>query len=146
MPWVIFLVSIVFIALGLCLIKALSESYHEYATIFAGFVEGIIGVISLLLLVVAINWSGYVTNIDNRRECVIEKGIVYTEMLDKYQTMLMPQDLTASDSYLELYSEILNYNNEVRNAKKWNEVWWAEGILYDPAYLGVELIPINKGG
>ena len=146
MPWVIFFVFIVLIVLGLCLIKALSESYHEYATIFACFAEGIICVISLLLLISAINWSGYVTNIDNRRECVIEKGIVYTEMFDKYQTVLMPQDLTASDSYLELYSKILNYNNEIRNAEKWNGVWWAEGILYDPAYIGVEPIPINKGG
>lgn len=146
MPWVVFLVSIILIALGLCLINALSESCHEYATIFACFVEGILGVISLLLLVCAINWSATVGNIDNRRAYIIEKGIVYTEMLDKYQTMLMPQDLTASDSYLDLYSKILEYNKEIRDAEKWNDVWWAEGMLYDPAYLGVEPIPINKGG
>ena len=146
MPWAIFLVSVVLIALGICLIKALSESYHEYATIFACFAEGIICVISLLLLVCAINWSATVSNIDNRREYIIEKGIVYAEMLDKYQTVLMPQDLTASDSYLELYSKILNYNNEIRNAEKWYNVWWAEGILYDPAYIGVDPIPIKKGG
>lgn len=146
MPWAIFLVSVIIIALGICLIKALSESYHEYATIFACFAEGIIGVISLLLLVGAINWSGYVTNIDNRREYVIEKGIVYAEMLDKYQTVLMPQDLTASDSYLELYSKILDYNQEVRKAEKWKNAWWAEGIFYDPAYVGIKEIPIDDGG
>ena len=72
--------------------------------------------------------------------------MTYTEMLDKYQTTLMPQDLTASDSYLELYSNILDYNQEVRNAKKWEDTWWAEAIFYDPAYVGVKEIPINEGG
>ena len=146
MPWVIFITVLIFIAL-ICYIVTVLEK-HCYN--FAAFCTGIIGIvmcfISLILLIGALNWTAYVANIESRRAYVIEKGAVYAEMLDKYQTTLMPQDLTASDSYLELYSNILDYNQEVRNAKKWKDSWWAEAIFYDPAYVGAKEIPINEGG
>ena len=146
MPWVIFIAALILIAL-ICYIIAVLEK-HCYN--FAAFCTGIVGIImcfiSFILLIGALNWTAYVANIESRRAYVIEKGAVYTEMLDKYQTTLMPQDLTASDSYLELYSNILDYNQEVRNAKKWKDSWWVLDIFYFPAYVGVKGIPINEGG
>ena len=146
MPWVIFIAALILIALICYIVTVLEKHCYNFAAFCTGIVGIIMCFISFILLIGALNWTAYVANIESRRAYVIEKGAVYTEMLDKYQTTLMPQDLTASDSYLELYSNILDYNQEVRNAKKWKDSWWAEAIFYDPAYVGVKEIPINGGG
>ena len=146
MPWVIFIAALILIALICYIITVLEKHYYTFAAFCTGIVGIVMCFISFILLIGALNWTAYVANIESRRAYVIEKGAVYAEMLDKYQTVLMPQDLTASDSYLELYSNILDYNQEVRNAKKWKDSWWAEAIFYDPAYVEAKEIPINEGG
>lgn len=74
----------------------------------------------------------------------IETRDSYIALLNKYDT-LTAQDKTASDSYFTLYEKIIDFNQEVRMAQNNKErAFWTEGLLYDPSYLNIDIIPIEE--
>ena len=145
MPWIIaIVVAIVAIVCFLLFSWALDNDCHLLA--FPSFGVGAVsGIICIVLVINAICWTTCVTNIEACRADVAARGIVYAELARDYEEILMPNDVTAADTYMDIYREILSYNKEVRKADKWENTWWAEGLLYDPSYTEAEVIPITVG-
>ena len=55
---------------------------------------------------------------------------------------LMENDVTASDTYMSIYNEVVAFNRNVREANAWTGTMW-EGILCDPSYAELDVIPLN---
>lgn len=145
MPWIIaVVVAIVAIACFILFAWALDNDCNLLA--FPSFGVGVVAaIVGVVLVVNAISWTLCVANIDACRADVSARGVVYAELARDYEQILMPNDVTAADTYMDIYREILSYNKEVRKADKWENTWWAEGLLYDPSYTEAEIIPINVG-
>lgn len=145
MPWIIaVVVAIVAIACFLLFAWALDNDCNLLA--FPSFGVGVVSaIVGVVLVINAICWTTCVANIEAYRADVATRGIVYEELARDYEQTLMPQDVTASSAYIDLYNKILSYNKEVRKAEKWKDTWWAEGLLYDPSYTEAEIIPITIG-
>ena len=145
MPWILaVVVAIVAIACFLLFAWALDNDCNLLA--FPSFGIGAISAIVCVVLVInAICWTTCITNIEAYRADVAARGVVYEELARDYEEILMPNDVTAADTYMDIYREILSYNKEVRKADKWEDTWWAEGLLYDPSYTEAEVIPITVG-
>lgn len=145
MPWIIaIVVAIIAIAAFIAFSWALDEEIKLLA--FPSFAVGVVAAIVAVVLVInAICWTTCVANIEAYRADVNARGVVYADLARDYEQILMPNDVTAADTYMDIYREILSYNKEVRKANKWEGVWWAEGLLYDPSYTEAELIPISIG-
>lgn len=145
MPWIVaIVVAIVAIALFILFAWALDNDCNLLA--FPSFGVGVVAaIVGVVLVINAISWTTCVANIDAYRADVSARGVVYAELARDYEQILMPNDVTAADTYMDIYREILSYNKEVRKADKWENTWWAEGLLYDPSYTEAEIIPINVG-
>ena len=145
MPWIIaVVVAIVAIACFLLFAWALDNDCNllAFPSFGVGAVSAIVGVV---LVINAICWTTCVANIEAYRADVAARGVVYEELARDYEQILMPNDVTAAGTYMDLYNKILAYNKEVRKADKWEDTWWAEGLLYDPSYTEAEVIPITVG-
>jgi hypothetical protein len=67
---------------------------------------------------------------------------VLISVYEKYER-LTDTDVTASTSYYQVYSDIINFNNEVIAAQTYGgQSFWAY-VFYDPAYEGIRLIPLE---
>lgn len=145
MPWIVaIVVAIVAIVLFLLFAWALDNDCNLLA--FPSFGAGVVAaIVGIVLVINAIAWTTCVANIEAYRADINTRGIVYEELARDYEQILMPNDVTAADTYMDLYREIMSYNKEVRKADKWENTWWAEGLLYDPSYTEAEIIPINIG-
>lgn len=145
MPWIIaIVVAIIAIAAFVAFSWALDEEIKLLA--FPSFAVGVVAAIVAVVLVInAPCRTCCIANIEACRADVNARGIVYAELARDYEEILMPNDVTAADTYMDIYREILSYNKEVRKADKWEDVWWAEGLLYDPSYTEAEVIPISVG-
>lgn len=145
MPWIIaIVVAIIAIAAFVAFQWALDEEIKLLA--FPSFAVGAVAAfVTVGLVINAICWTTCMANIEASRADVNARGIVYAELARDYEQILMPNDVTAADTYMDIYREILSYNKEVRKADKWEDVWWAEGLLYDPSYTEAEVIPISIG-
>lgn len=86
-------------------------------------------------------YGSYLANTEAYNAQAIEERVVYEEMLNRIPN-LIEQDVTASNSYLEIYNKVIDFNMQVNKANKWTDTW-AEGILCDPRYKGLEIIPLN---
>lgn len=61
---------------------------------------------------------------------------------EKYER-LTDTDVTSSTSYYQVYSDIINFNNEVIAAQTYGkQPFWAY-VLYDPAYEDIRLISLE---
>lgn len=145
MPWIIAIVIAIIAIVCFILFTWASDNSHNLLAVPSLIVGIIATIISIILVINAICWTTYATNIEACRMDVAARGIVYKELIRDYEQTLMPQDMTASSSYMELYNKILSYNKEVRKAEKWKDTWWAEGLLYNPSYTEAEIIPITVG-
>lgn len=81
-------------------------------------------------------------SLDTNTYLFTEQREVLIRLKENYST-LMAQDLTGSESYLDLYERIIAFNNNIYKANRWKDVWWAKCIMYNPAYLNIQLIPID---
>lgn len=145
MPWIIaIVVAIIAIAAFVAFSWALDEEIKLLA--FPSFAVGVVAaIVAVVLTINALCWTCCIANIEACRADVNARGIVYAELARDYEQILMPNDVTAADTYMDIYQKILSYNKEVRKADKWEGVWWAEGLLYDPSYTEAEVIPISVG-
>lgn len=104
-----------------------------FAAIFA-----IITLVSFINAVAYIDYKVYETALVEER---VEKLNVLTTMLGEIN-YLIEKDVTASDTYMTIYNEVIAFNRHVREANKWTGTMW-EGILCDPSYAGLDIIPLN---
>lgn len=104
-----------------------------FAAIFA-----IITLASFINVVAYIDYKVYETALVEER---VEKLNVLTTMLGEIN-YLIEKDVTASDTYMTIYNEVIAFNRHVREANKWTGTMW-EGILCDPSYAGLDIIPLN---
>lgn len=104
-----------------------------FAVIFA-----IITLASFINAVAYIDYKIYETALIEER---VEKLNVLTTMLGEIN-YLIENDVTASDTYMTIYNEVIAFNRHVREANKWTGTIW-EGILCDPSYAGLDIIPLN---
>lgn len=104
-----------------------------FAAIFA-----IITLVSFINAIAYIDYKVYETALVEER---VEKLNVLTTMLGEIN-YLIEKDVTASDTYMTIYNEVIAFNRHVREANKWTGTMW-EGILCDPSYAGLDIIPLN---
>lgn len=113
--------------------------------LFLGIMAWILAVIFFLVGVVAtVNafaYGGYLANVEAYRAQAAEERTVYVTMLGEI-SHLIEQDVTASDTYFDIYDRVVSFNRYVTKANKWAGTW-AEGIFCDPSYAGLEVIPLN---
>ena len=104
-----------------------------FAAIFA-----ITTLASFINAVAYIDYKIYETALIEER---IEKLNVLTTMLEEI-SYLIENDVTASDTYMTICNEVITFNRHVREANTWAGTIW-EGILCDPSYAGLDIIPLN---
>ena len=110
-------------------------------SIVALLLGAVMAVASLATCCNAYYYIDYKANEATRQEWRIEERTVLTTMLAEI-TGLMEQDVTASRTYMEIYNEVLSFNRNVREANTWGGTMW-EGILCDPSYAELDVIPLN---
>ena len=96
---------------------------------------------SLAFCVNAYSYIDYKANEATRQEWRIEERTVLVTMLSEITT-LMEHDVTASNTYMEIYNSVLDFNRNVREANTWGDTMWA-GVLCDPSYAELDVIPLN---
>ena len=104
-----------------------------FAAIFA-----ITTLASFINAVAYIDYKIYETALIEER---VEKLNVLTTMLGQISS-LIEKDVTASDTYLTIYNEVITFNRYVREANTWTGTIW-EAFLCDPSYAGLDIIPLN---
>lgn len=107
------------------------------ALIFAAIFV-IITLVSFINAIAYIDYKVYETALVEER---VEKLNVLTTMLGEIN-YLIENDVTASDTYMTIYNEVIAFNRHVREANTWTGTMW-EGILCDPSYAGLDIIPLN---
>lgn len=103
-----------------------------------------VGIFAIVVLMSSINTAIYVNykiNEAARIEWRIEERNVLTTMLGEIG-FLMENDVTASDTYMSIYNKVIAFNRSVREANTWTGTMW-EGILCDPSYAELDVIPLN---
>ena len=101
----------------------------------------IFAILTLIFTIMAVGYTDYLLNVDSRMEEQVEKRAVYVTMLSEVGT-LMNQDVTASDTYFDIYDKVLSFNASVRRYQQWGNTIF-EGLLCDPTYKNLEIIPLN---
>lgn len=141
MVYIIPIVSIIVCAL----LFWLGSKLFDRDCVFRSVIVTIFAVIfAISVLVSSINAALYVdykANEEARMEWRIEERNVLTAMLGEIGS-LMGNDVTASNTYMSIYNEVIAFNRNVREANTWTGTMW-EGILCDPSYAELDIIPLN---
>lgn len=135
------IISILLLGLGFW---AMGKGIERDRSLFVGLGAGLCIVFAILTLaftIMAIDYTDYLLNVDSRMEEQVEKRAVYVTMLSEVGT-LMSQDVTASDTYFDIYDKVLSFNSSVRRYQQWGNTIF-EGLLCDPTYKNLEIIPLN---
>lgn len=123
----------------------LGSKLFDRDCVFRSVIVTIFAVIfAIAVLVSSINAALYVdykANEEARMEWRIEERNVLTTMLGEIGS-LMESDVTASNTYMSIYNEVIAFNKNVREANTWTGTMW-EGILCDPSYAELDIIPLN---
>ena len=101
----------------------------------------VMAITGLVAVINAIDYTDYLLNSEARIEEQVEKRTVYVTMLSEMGN-LMEQDVTASETYMDIYNKVMDFNASVRRYEKWGGTW-AEGLFCDPTYQRLEIIPLN---
>lgn len=112
-----------------------------FGAIVATIVAVIIAIGSLIGTINMFCYMDYKANEPARIEMRIEERNVLNTMVGEIGTM-MENDVTASSTYLTIYENVVNFNTNIREADTWADTIW-EGILCDPSYAGLDVIPLN---
>lgn len=120
------------------------EPWWSWFEIPCGVCCGISLVLAVILAFCSIASVNVMANLDALQQENRVQGAVYSTLLVNYDEMRR-NDVTASETYMKLYDDILHFNRECEKAQKWEGEWWVEGIFYDPSYLGVEPVELTLG-
>lgn len=110
----------------------------------AGITAGVLVIPLIVLMVNSIAYINTSANLEAIQEHNRVQGAVYGTLIQNYDEM-RTRDVTASETYMKLYDEIISFNKAVAKAEKWGDTWWAEGLFYDPGYLNVERVDLTVG-
>ena len=138
-----FAVIAVLICTGLWVLFCWSV-YNDYIAIGISAVclAVVMSFVSIFGIINALAFVGANATMDSLLAYRQEQRIMYMDALSAYQE-LRGQDVTGSETYLSLYKEILSFNRSCDKADRYNGKWWAEGLFYDPTYIGIDPVPLR---
>ena len=138
-----FAVIVILICAGLWILFCWS-AYNDYVAVGipAVCLAVVMSLVSVFGIVNAIAFVGANATLDSQLAYRQEQRIMYMDALSAYQE-LRSQDVTGSETYLSLYKEILVFNRACDKANRYNGKWWAEGLFYDPTYVGIDSVPLR---
>lgn len=135
------IISVLLLGLGFwTMSKAIERDHGMLMGVGAGLCI-VFAILTLAFTITAIDYTDYLLNADSRMEAQAEKRAVYVTMLSEVST-LMSQDVTASNTYFDIYDKVLSFNSSVRRYQRWGNTIF-EGLLCDPTYKNLEIIPLN---
>ena len=141
MVYIIPIVSIIVCALLFWLGSKLFYRDCVFRSVIVTIFAVIFAIAVLVSSINAVIYVDYKANEEARMEWRIEERNVLTTMLGEIGS-LMDKDVTASNTYMSIYNEVIAFNRNVREANTWTGTMW-EGILCDPSYAELDTIPLN---
>lgn len=141
MVYIIPIVCIIICAFLFWLSSKLFDKDHVFRAVIALIFAAIFAIITLASFINAVAYIDYKVHETARVEERVEKLNVLTTMLGEI-SYLIEKDVTASDTYMTIYNEVIIFNRHVREANTWTGTIW-EGFLCDPSYAGLDIIPLN---
>ena len=139
--YIFVIVCVALFALSLWGMARLMDHGHEFLGAVSLSMAIIFAIIGICGVINAISYTDYLLNPEAHIEKHVEQRTVYVTMLNEISS-LMQQDVTASDTYMEIYNKVITFNSYVRECEKWGGTW-LEGLFCDPGYTGLEIIPLN---
>lgn len=138
-----FAIIVVLICAGLWVLFCWS-AYNDYVAVGipAVCLAVVMSFVSVFGIINAFAFVNANTTMDSQLAYRQEQRIMYMDALSAYQE-LRGQDVTGSETYLNLYKEILSFNRACDKADRYNDKWWAEGLFYDPTYVGIDPVPLR---
>jgi hypothetical protein len=141
MVYIIPVVSIIVCALLFWLGSKLFDRDCVFRSVIVTIFAVIFAIAVLISSINAVIYVDYKVNEETRAEWRIEERNVLTTMLGEIGS-LMENDVTASNTYMSIYNEVIAFNKNIREANTWTGTMW-EGILCDPSYAELDIIPLN---
>ena len=141
MVYIIPIVCIIICAFLFWLSSKLFDKDRVFRAVIALIFAVIFAITTLASFINAVAYIDYKVHETARVEERVEKLNVLTTMLGEI-SYLIENDVTASDTYMTIYNEVIAFNRYVREANTWTGTMW-EGILCDPSYAGLDIIPLN---
>ena len=141
MVYIIPIVCIIICAFLFWLGSKLFDEDHVFRAVIALIFAAIFAITTLASFINAVAYIDYKVHETARVEERVEKLNVLTTMLEEI-SYLIEKDVTASDTYMTIYNEVITFNKQVREANRWTGTIW-EGILCDPSYAKLDIIPLN---
>lgn len=141
MVYIIPIVCIIICAFLFWLSSKLFDKDRVFRAVIALIFAAIFAITTLASFINAVAYIDYKVHETARVEERVEKLNVLTTMLGKI-SYLIKKDVTASDTYMNIYNEVIAFNRYVREANTWTGTIW-EGLLCDPSYAGLDIIPLN---
>ena len=141
MVYIIPIICIIICAFLFWLGSKLFDKDRVFRAVIALIFAAIFTITTIALFINAVAYIDYKVYETALVEERVEKLNVLTTMLGEI-SYLIENDVTASDTYMTIYNEIITFNRHVREANTWTGTMW-EGILCDPSYAGLDIIPLN---
>lgn len=141
MVYIVPIVCLVICALCIWGVTKLFDKDRDYLAILAGVMAVIMGIAGIGFTVNAITYIDYKANEVARIDWRAEERIVLTTMLNEISG-LMENDVTASQTYMDIYQNVIKFNRNVREANVWSGTIW-EGVFCDPSYAELSVIELN---
>lgn len=141
MVYIIPIVCIIICAFLFWLSSKLFDKDRVFRAVIALIFAAIFAITTLASFINAVAYIDYKVHETARVEERVEKLNVLTTMLGEI-SYLIEKDVTASDTYMNIYNEVIAFNRHVREANTWTGTIW-EGFLCDPSYVGLDIIPLN---
>lgn len=141
MVYIIPIVCVIICALLFWLGSKLFDKDRVFRAVIALIFAAIFAITTLASFINAVAYIDYKVHETARVEERVEKLNVLTTMLGEI-SYLIEKDVTASDTYMNIYNEVITFNRNVREANTWTGTIW-EGFLCDPSYAGLDIIPLN---
>lgn len=141
MVYIIPIVCIILCVFAFWGMSKLFDRNRIFVGIIAAILGGIFVTYALITTINTVAYVDYKINEASRIEQRIEEYNMLTTMLGEL-SYLIDKDVTASDTYLHIYNEVIAFNKNVREANTWANTIW-EGILCDPSYAKLDIIPLN---
>ena len=141
MVYIIPIVCIIICAFLFWLGSKLFDKDRVFRAVIALIFAAIFAITTLASFINAVAYIDYKVHETARVEERVEKLNALTTMLGEI-SYLIEKDVTASDTYMTIYNEVIAFNRHIREANTWTGTIW-EGFLCDPSYAGLNIIPLN---
>ena len=140
---VLCIACLAFAVVGTIISYKLQNSNYDSLSIVTLFVT-VVATVGTLFLIGTITYTAITkgATVDMRHIQLENTRNALVSLYEKYER-LTDIDVTSSTSYHQVYSDIINFNNEVIAAQTYGkQPFWAY-VLYDPAYEDIRLISLE---